>query len=68
MITQSSIERFRIRLTHEPTGIAVTRTGQHFRTERAAYDDAMRYMRSRLAMLGYAPSMIKIEDIQEQQP
>lgn len=61
MISQSSIERFAVRITHEPTGITVTRTGQFFRTEREAYDSAMQYMRSRLAMLGYAPSLLKIE-------
>lgn len=64
MITQSSLERFRVRITHEPTGIVVERTGQFFRTERAAYDSAMRYMRARLLMLGYAPSMLKIEQEQ----
>lgn len=66
MTTQSSLERFRVRITHKPTGITVTRTGQYFRTERAAYNDAMHYLRSRLAMMGYAPSMIRIEDIKEQ--
>jgi len=66
MIAQGSLERFRVCITHEPTGLKVTRTWRHFRTERAAYADAMRYMRSRLAMLGYAPSMIRIEDIKEQ--
>ena len=64
MTTQSSLERFRVRITHKPTGITVTRTGQYFRTERAAYDSAMRYMRARLSMLGYAPSMLKIEQEQ----
>jgi len=64
MTTRSTMERFRVCITHEPTGLTVTRTGRHFRTERAAYADAMRYMRSRLAMLGYAPSMLKIEQEQ----
>lgn len=59
MIAGSQIERFRVVVTHKPTGITATRTGEYFRTEREAHDSAIRYLRSRLVMLGYAPSMLR---------
>lgn len=47
--------RFTIRLTHVPSGITATRDAFHFRTERAAYNSAMKYIKSRIYMLGYPP-------------
>lgn len=61
MSTYYTNVRFRVVLTHIPTGLQVERTSEFFRTERAAYESGVRYMRSRLAMLGYAPSLLKIE-------
>ena len=44
-----------IKITHKPTGISATRTQEHFRSQRAAHDSAIRYIRSRLYMLGHPP-------------
>ena len=47
--------RFTIRLTHVQSGITATRDAFHFRTERAAYSSAMKYIKSRIYMLGHPP-------------
>ena len=54
-----------VRVTHVPTGITMTCTSEHFRLQYQARDAAIKYVKSRLAMLGYAPSLLKIEHIGE---
>lgn len=44
-----------VRITHLPTGISAIRTSQHFRYQREARESAMRYIKSRLYMLGHPP-------------
>lgn len=58
--------RFTIRLTHIPSGITATRDAFNFRTERAAYNSAMKYIKSRVYMLGHPPMKeadLKIEEL-----
>ena len=55
MITNSSMRRFAIRVTHIPSGISATRDSQHFRTQDAAFKSAIKYLKSRIYMLGHAP-------------
>lgn len=44
-----------VRITHKPTGITATRTQQFFRNQHLARESAMRYIRSRIYMLGHPP-------------
>ena len=60
-IMSVNTKRFQLTLEHIPTGVKITLSDPIFRTEREAYDAGMKYMRSRLAMLGYTPELIKVE-------
>lgn len=44
-----------IRITHIATNISATRTSEQFNSEQKAKDSAIRYIRSRLVMLGNKP-------------
>lgn len=44
-----------IRVTHLPTGISAERTSDNFRTQFIARDSAIRYLKSRIVMLGNPP-------------
>jgi hypothetical protein len=44
-----------IKVTHKPTGISATRTSGYFRSEKTAYDSAIKYIKSRVVMLGHNP-------------
>jgi len=55
VITSSRMVRFAVRVTHKPTGISAMRDSNHFRTQRAAYDSAIKYIKSRIYMLGHEP-------------
>lgn len=46
---------WQIQITHTPTGISALRSSQNYRTKEDARKSAMRYIRSRLYMLGYPP-------------
>lgn len=49
----SSQPRWSVKITHIPTGIEVVRTSWQFRNQHLARESAMKYLRSRLYMLGY---------------
>lgn len=52
-------------LTHEPTGISIRLTDRIHRTQHKARKAGMKYIRSRLAMLGYAPELLKVEVLED---
>lgn len=59
--------RFAIKVTHKPSGISAVRDSFHFRTERAAYTSALKYIKSRVYMLGQPPmkeSELLIESVE----
>ena len=67
MIT--SQPRWTLRVVHTPTGITVLRSSRCFRHQYQARDSAIRYLRSRLYMLGYGGIIeeeIKIEEITDE--
>lgn len=62
----NSKPRWTLRVVHTPTGITVLRSSNVFRHQYQARDSAIRYMRSRLYMLGYGGTIeeeIEIEEI-----
>lgn len=46
----SNSPRFSVTVTHLPTGLKVTRNAGHHRTERAAYESAIRYLKNLVAI------------------
>lgn len=62
----NSKPRWTLRVVHTPTGITVLRSSNIFRSQHHARDSAIRYLRSRLYMLGYGGTIeeeIRIEEI-----
>lgn len=61
--------KFEVRVTHKPTGISASRDSNFHKTQRAAYDSAVKYIRSRIYMLGHPPmkeTELLIEEINPQ--
>lgn len=60
--------KFAVRVTHKTTGISATRDSNYFRTPRAAYDSCIKYIKSRIYMLGNPPmkeNELKFEEIKD---
>lgn len=58
--------RWSIKVTHTPTGIAVTRTSEHFRNQHQARDSAVKYIKAKLYQMnytGYPDKEISVTDI-----
>ena len=53
--------RFAVRVVHIPTGIEVVFDSTCHRSERKAYEAAIKYLRSRLWAIGYDKSKMEIE-------
>lgn len=56
--------RWEVKVTHIPTGIEVVRNSDVYRNRHLAKAAALKYLQSRLYMLGHNAAALKIEEVE----
>ena len=61
MSTFAANRRFSVRVEHVPSGLFITLGAPEYKSERAAYIDAIKWIRSRLYLIAHKDGDFKIE-------